>query len=114
MAYHGKAYNSLINCAKWRTLRSFFLSQHPFCEQCLKENRHVPAQCVHHITPVEDGRSKSEMEQLAYSVSNLQALCIDCHVQIHKEAGQKTSKKLLERKEQRAKRAIDQLFTKKE
>ena len=35
------------------------------------------------MTPIESGVSDADMERLAYDVSNLQALCYDCHRQIH-------------------------------
>ena len=108
--WHSKEYNRLINCQQWRNLRNWYLSSHPECERCLKDGIHTIAECVHHITPVEDGRSKSEMAALAYNPSNLMALCITCHTAIHKEAGQKTSAKLLERKVERAHRAYAALF----
>lgn len=114
MAYHGEDYNRLINCTKWRNIRRSYLGEHPLCESCLKDGRYVAATCVHHIVPVEDARDKIEMAALAYNPTNLMALCLDCHLAIHKEMGQKTAKKLLERKEQRAERAIDLLFGKKE
>lgn len=114
MAYHGEDYNRLINCAKWRHIRDDYLGTHHLCENCLKNRIYTPSQCVHHIVPIEDARDKIEMASLAYNPNNLMALCIDCHVSIHKEMGQKTKEKLLERKIQRANRAIDQLFGPKE
>lgn len=114
MAWHGQAYNKLINCDRWRRLRNWYLSQHPLCEQCRKEGIYTVAECVHHITPVEDARSESEMAQLAYNPNNLMALCIDCHTAIHKAQGQKTTAKLRERKEQRVDRAIELLFNNKD
>lgn len=35
------------------------------------------------MTPIESGVSDADMERLAYDVNNLQALCYDCHKQIH-------------------------------
>ncbi len=114
MAWHGEQYNRLINNTRWRRLRNWYLQQHPTCERCLKDGIYTAAECVHHITPVEDARSRSEMAALAYNPNNLMALCIPCHTAIHKEAGQKTTAKLRERKEQRVDRAIEQLFGRKE
>lgn len=110
MAWHGKTYNRLINCQKWRNIRNEYLCANPLCERCKEQGIVTIAECVHHITPVEDGRSVEEMELLAYNRNNLQALCIECHTAIHKEAGQKTSAKLLERKEARASRGYAALF----
>ena len=110
MAWHGKAYNRLINRQRWRNIRNAYLNQHPLCERCKANGIVTIAECVHHITPVEDGRSVEEMELLAYNINNLQSLCIPCHTAVHKEAGQKTSAKLLERKEARALRGYEALF----
>ena len=108
--WHGKEYNRLINCQQWRNLRNWYLSTHPECERCLKDGIHTIAECVHHITPVEDGRSKSEMAALAYNPSNLMALCITCHVAVHKELGKNTKENQLQHKVQRAIRGYELLL----
>ena len=41
---------------------------------------------VHHKVPVESARTPQEMEQLCFNPSNLQALCISCHANIHRNA----------------------------
>lgn len=78
-----KTYIKLMNSKEWRKIRNDYLSEHPLCEQCSKDGYVTAAQCVHHITPVETGRNDKECEELAYSVSNLMALCFKCHSAIH-------------------------------
>ena len=36
---------------RWQALRKRFISQHPYCEQCMKEGRLTPATDVDHIKP---------------------------------------------------------------
>jgi len=58
----------------WRDLRRAYLKQHPLCEKC-----HVKlAEQVHHVVP----RAKAPERTL--DPSNLQALCTDCHLEVHR------------------------------
>lgn len=81
---HSKLYIRLMNSARWRLLRNEYLSEHPLCECCKASGKWVPAQCVHHVTPIESGRTDAECERLAFSRANLQALCFGCHSDIHR------------------------------
>jgi 5-methylcytosine-specific restriction protein A len=76
-------YRKLICCQRWRTLRNQYLAEHPECELCLSQGIHRAANCVHHRSPVESAPTERLAEQLAYSWSNLQALCLHCHKGIH-------------------------------
>lgn len=58
--------------------------ENPLCQECQREGIIKAAQCVHHITPIESAKSTEQMELLAFSVSNLQSLCFECHSAIHK------------------------------
>ncbi len=77
-------YRRLIQAKEWRTLRNAYLTQHPQCEECLAQGRHVAANCVHHVTPVESARDEATARHLCYSWANLRALCLNCHAEIHK------------------------------
>ena len=55
---------------------------------------------VHHRVPVEKGRTESEMYRLCYDWDNLCALCVPCHVAVHKEMGKGTKANRKERAEQ--------------
>ena len=81
---HSKLYVKLMNSARWKKLRDDWLRQHPLCEECKRNGITEAATCVHHVTPVESGRTDRECEQLAYSWSNLQSLCYQCHAEIHR------------------------------
>ena len=82
-------YNRLINSWKWQCLRASYLADHPVCEICAANDRTRPATEVHHRIPVESGITEMRMTQLAYDVENLQALCRDCHHDIHTQEGVK-------------------------
>jgi 5-methylcytosine-specific restriction protein A len=57
----------------WRKLRAVKLQQTPFCEECQRNNRHIPAEVVDHIVPRTVDRSRE------LDLSNLQSLCKSCH-----------------------------------
>ena len=74
-------YKKLICSSEWRKLRNSVISEHPVCQRCGR----VASRCVHHVTPVESGVNDVDMERLAYSRSNLVALCYQCHKEVHLE-----------------------------
>ena len=94
-----KDYQRLLNDRRWKALRQWKLQQNPLCERCLKDDYYRSAVDVHHIKPVESARTKEEMEQLCYDPSNLQSLCIPCHVAVHKEMGRGTKDNHKERQQ---------------
>ena len=64
---------------RWRKIRELYIQAHPLCENCLKENKLVPAKEVHHIIPVNRGGS--------HSFDNLMALCHSCHEKLEIQIG---------------------------
>ena len=76
-------YKKLIGSPRWRALRNAYMSEHPQCEECLSRGIYRAANCVHHIIPCETARSVKEMELLMFSASNLRALCLQCHSELH-------------------------------
>lgn len=101
-----KRYQKLLNSRRWKELRAWKLRQNPLCEMCIEEGEKAgikggyisSAVDIHHIIPVETGKTEKEMEQLCFDPSNLQALCIPCHARIHKEMGKGTRLLTMERK----------------
>ena len=81
-----KDYQRLLNSKRWKQLRQWKLQQNPLCELCEAEGFVRSAIDVHHKIPVESARTPQEMEQLCFTPSNLQALCISCHSKVHREA----------------------------
>jgi 5-methylcytosine-specific restriction protein A len=67
-------HNRTYGC-RWHTIRDRYISNHPLCEQCLKSDRFVPADEVHHITPTTLGGGHAD--------NNLMALCKSCHAHLH-------------------------------
>ena len=51
-----------------------------------------------------------EAEQLAYDESNLMALCIPCHNQMHKQLNSHSKKEVLKRKDNQAEISYSKLF----
>lgn len=105
---HSKEYVRLMNSKRWREVRNAYLGEHPLCERCLKLHNHiVAARCVHHIIPVESGKTIAEMERLAYSTGsiggghNLMALCLKCHSEIHANDQSHTKAMVQKRNEER-------------
>ena len=86
-----KDISKLYNSSMWKQLRNGYIIQHPICEICLKEyeegNRLIEevmsTEEIHHIIPISNGRTKMEMEQLAFDAENLKALCRFHHHKIH-------------------------------
>ena len=69
----------------WKRIRDSYVSQHPLCEQCLKEGRLVETEEVHHRKPLAEGGTHAR--------DNLIALCKSCHSKIHAERGDRWKKK---------------------
>ena len=80
-----KQYQRLLNSKRWKMLRQHYLQAHPLCERCLLEGFNTAAVDIHHKTPCESAHSDAEMEQLCFDQSNLEALCIPCHIKTHQE-----------------------------
>ena len=92
-----KDYTALINTKRWRRLRAFVLKRYPLCRECLRQGRTTAATEVHHLTPIESAPTAQQRERLAYDVSNLEPLCHNCHVEVHRRAG-KSSREENERR----------------
>lgn len=78
-----KIYNSTL----WKKLRNSYIAEHPLCERCLAEGRVTPAVACHHVQPFLSGSTYQEQINLAYDVSNLMAVCSQCHKDLHQELG---------------------------
>ena len=93
-------YVSLLNSKEWQGingLRARTLRAHPLCQLCEKQGLVVSAVDVHHLKPVEGvgGRYhegdvlpesvKEAMRERCFDEKNVIALCIPCHIRIHKE-----------------------------
>jgi len=88
-----KRYQKLLNDRRWKLLRAeVFKRANGLCEECLQQGIYTPGVDVHHIVPVESGKSIQEMERLAYNPANCRLLCIPCHIKAHQQMGSHTAK----------------------
>lgn len=71
----------------WKKVRSAYLSDHPYCERCLKLGLIVPAEHVHHKLYI-DTPEKVKDPMLALNYDNLEALCEPCHSKEHNAQAQ--------------------------
>ena len=85
-----KTYIRIMNSKAWRETRAAKLHANPLCERCKAEGYITSAHCVHHIIPIESGRTDDECMELATRWSNLMALCDRCHAEIHTKEGYHT------------------------
>lgn len=87
-------YQKLLNSRRWRELRAWKLAQtEGYCEICYREGwRGIDALAVdiHHIRPVEEAKTVEGPDGMAarcFDPSNLMALCVKHHIEIHTKAG---------------------------
>ena len=98
---HSKLYVRLMNSREWRQLRWQVIAEHPLCERCEAKGYITASRCVHHLIPVESGKTEAECRDLAFRRSNLQALCYQCHSEIHKAERSHSKEVMKERNEER-------------
>lgn len=100
-------YIRLINTKRWRDLRMKKLKEHPICTICEEKGISTLATEVHHVIPVEKGKTESQMSDLMYNYNNLMSVCHDCHVQIHKEMFSHTKANVKASKARQTTRFVD-------
>ena len=112
-----KAYQRLLNSKRWAEVkRKVWQRAGGLCERCKRDGiaeRGVPyitpgVDC-HHIVPVESANpdDPQAMERLAYDVSNIELLCIPCHIKTHQEMRSHTKEKVKENKARARRRFIE-------
>ena len=106
---HSKLYVKLMNSREWRELRTQVIREHPLCQRCEQEGRVTASRCVHHVQPVESGRTEAEMRDLCFRRSNCVALCYQCHADIHKAERSHSRQVIAERTCQRLSTWADSL-----
>ena len=103
-----KRYQHLLNSRRWWEVKSIVWKRAGgLCERCREEGYITPGVDCHHIKPVESGRTEAEMERLCYDVSNIQLLCVPCHIKAHAEMRSHTQEKVIENKERRRLRFME-------
>ena len=84
--------NNLYNSTAWKnTRRDYIKSVGGLCERCMAQGIVKPAELVHHKTPL----TPSNIDNMDISLSwdNLQALCRECHAEVHEEIYQAKRKR---------------------
>ena len=66
----------------WKTTRAaVFSARKGLCDLCLQQGLYVPAEIVHHKTPLTPANIRDPNVTLNWD--NLQLLCRDCHARMH-------------------------------
>ncbi len=105
-----KDYNRLIHTSRWLRLRRDTLTRQPLCQRCEAEGRLTPSAEVHHVRPVEEALTLADKARLMYDPRNLRALCHDCHVRTHAEAGRCGREAAKRRNAERARQVSERFF----
>ena len=103
-------YRKLINSARWKKLRARQLQSNPLCEACRDAGRTRLAEEVHHRIPVESAPNEAEMTRLMFAPMNLQSLCHDCHVEIHKQLFSHTKATVKANRKRETQRFVDKFL----
>jgi 5-methylcytosine-specific restriction endonuclease McrA len=82
---HSRQYALIMSSSRWQKLQAETLKARPYCERCKEMGWLTPSKVVHHKQPIESGHSNAEYERLAFDTQNLQALCHQCHADIHRK-----------------------------
>lgn len=81
MARHGEIYKT----KEWKKVRQYVIARsNGLCERCKKRGKIVPGKIVHHIRWLTYD-NKNDWN-IAYSPSNLEYICNDCHESVHGRA----------------------------
>ena len=76
--------NDFYNSRAWKgTRRNYMQSVGGLCERCLERGIITPAEIVHHKVPLTD-KNVSDLS-ISLGWGNLQALCRQCHAEVHEE-----------------------------
>ncbi len=85
--YYDAERRKIYNSDRWRRLRAWKFACNPLCEICLKEDKIVPAEDIHHIISFMSTDDSEQRLFLAYDFDNLMSLCKQCHQNIHNKKG---------------------------
>lgn len=105
-----KNYQRLLNSPKWREVKKMVWQRaNGLCERCKAEGFIKSGVDCHHIVPVESANPDipGEMERLAYDVSNIQLLCVPCHIKVHQDMHTHCKEKVAENKERARRRFME-------
>ena len=76
--------NAFYQGIPWRECKNAYLSKvGRLCERCIQQGKIVPAEIVHHKIPIT--MKNITNPQITLNHDNLQALCRDCHADVHRK-----------------------------
>ncbi|WP_370001246.1 HNH endonuclease [Paenibacillus sp. RC84] len=88
-----KKVNPFYKTAAWLKCREVALIRDNYlCQSCLKNDRLVSAEIVHHIKELE------RYPELGLTLANLESVCASCHNKLHPEKGRGKKSERNERK----------------
>lgn len=73
----------------WKSKSKAYRNEHPLCERCLAKGAYTPSQLVHHKIHIDE--SNYTDPNILYNDGNLQALCRDCHAEVHSNKPERAS-----------------------
>lgn len=77
---------------EWNRCRESYLkSQSYLCERCLQNGKMTPAKIVHHVVHLNPNNITNP--EITLNWSNLQAVCKQCHEEIHGYCGRQNQKR---------------------
>jgi len=101
-------YYQLVSSTRWAKLAKQLKHEANWeCEQCHIVTTRL---AVHHTIPIENGRTKQEMEDICFcqgryrNIQRLQVLCYECHSKIHQTMGKNTKERHQEVEQRRVER----------
>ena len=70
----------------WQSCRNEYMKRaHHLCENCLRKGIYKPAEIVHHV--IELDPVTIERPEIALNFDNLEAVCRECHNELHDNRG---------------------------
>lgn len=76
-------HQAFYNSKAWKKLRLTYITEHPLCENCLKNGIIKPAKEVHHKQIFSTANTEEGQWNLFLDDKNLMSLCIKCHHTFH-------------------------------
>lgn len=103
-----KRYQSLLNSRRWmETKRIVWQRAKGLCEECARQGYVRAGKDCHHIIPIESSMTVAEMERLCFDTNNVRLLCIEHHIEVHRQMHKGSKANRAERTEQRVSRFMD-------
>ena len=116
----------MLNDKRWAETKSIVNARSKgLCEWCIRDGQEYgrktgnaklartgwlkPGVDCHHLIPFESAKTQAEMERLCYSADNCVLLCIEHHVQAHRDLGSKKKANVKARRQQSFERWKDRM-----